>query len=206
MKLRTRAHSLHPNGFSMIELMIVVGLIVVMAAVGLPNLVGYLRQAKVRGATQQVAGEIQTARNKAIVQNTNQGVVFAVMDADTYRFIIQDLPASPPPSPAPPKFLGPLHQLPSGVSFVPAAEAGIAFDHLGRACKFGQGCLVSSSEAPTQAELCPTPQDLAMCQDFNPGTYVSESAGTFRVEMIENATQLRRWVEITPGGRVVTQR
>ena len=57
----------------MIELLVVVGLIVVMAAVGLPNLIGYMRQAKVRGAMQQVAGEMQTARNKADRQEHEPG-------------------------------------------------------------------------------------------------------------------------------------
>jgi prepilin-type N-terminal cleavage/methylation domain-containing protein len=206
MKLRTRAHSLPAPGFSLVELMIVVAMIAVLAAIGLPNLVGYMRQAKVRGAMQQVAGELQTARNKAIVKNTNEGVVFAVIDANTYRFIIQDIPASPPPSPEPLKSVGAIHELPTGVTFLPATLPGIAFDHLGRACKFGPGCPVGSGEEPTQAELCPTASDLQLCTDFTPGSYISEGSGSFFVEMVENTTGLRRRVEVAPGGRVVTQR
>ena len=207
MKLRTRAHSLPAPGFSLVELMIVVAMIAVLAAIGLPNLVGYMRQAKVRGAMQQVAGELQTARNKAIVKNTNEGVVFAVIDANTYRFIIQDIPASPPPSPEPLKSVGAIQELPTGVTFVPAALPGIAFDHLGRACQFGEaGCPVGTSEEPTVAELCPTASDMRLCTDFTPGAYISEASGSFFVDMIENTTGLTRRVEVAPGGRVVTQR
>jgi type II secretory pathway pseudopilin PulG len=212
MKLRTRPHSLPgpggpspaavgAGGFSMVELMIVVGLIVVMAAVALPNIAGYLRQAKVRGAMQQVAGEMQTARNKAIVKNTNAGVAFAVLDADTYRFYVgdDDTPALPLGT-----ALGPIHQLPGGVTFVPAALPGFVFDRLGRACQYGAGCPMAAQPAP--ARLCPTGAELARCQDNAPGNYVSLQGGSFVVEVIENTTQLRRRVEVAPGGRVVTQR
>jgi prepilin-type N-terminal cleavage/methylation domain-containing protein len=195
MKLRTRAQSLPtPNGFSMVELMVVVALIVVMAAVGLPNLMGYLRQAKVRGAMQQVAGEMQAARNKAITKNTTSGVAFAVIDADTYRFFISDAPGS----------LGPIRQLPQGVTFVPAALPGFAFNPLGGACEYGPGCLMPSP--PPTAVLCPTPDENRLCNDRSPGSYVSQVGGSFVVDMIENTTQLTRRIEVAPGGRVVTQR
>ena len=55
---------------------------------------------------QQVAGELQTARNKAIVKNANQGVVFAIMDADTYRFMQPDDPSTPANDPV----LGPIQR------------------------------------------------------------------------------------------------
>lgn len=216
MKLRTRARSLsRPNGlspalaaggFSMIELLIVVALIVVMAAVALPNIAGYLRQAKVRGAMQQVAGEMQTARNKAIVKNTNEGVAFAVVDADTYRFYVAD-DDDPllPPGTSP---LGPLHQLPGGVTFVPAALPGFAFNRLGAACQFGVGgCPMTLLTAPTLAMLCPTGPEMARCTDNTQGNYVgTDGAGAFFVTVIENTTQLQRRVDVGPGGRVVTQR
>ena len=188
MKLKPGAD----EGYSMIELLIVVALIVVMAAVGLPNLMGYLRQAKVRGAMQQVAGEMQTARNKAIVKNTTQGVAFAVLDADTYRFFVSDDPA--------PDNLGTLQHLPQGVTFVPAAQPGFAFNRLGGTCPYGGRCLA----APNLATLCPDGE--TQCTNNAPGNYVADVGGTMRIEVIENATQLRRWVQVAPGGRVETQR
>jgi type II secretory pathway pseudopilin PulG len=185
----------------MIELLIVVALIVVMAAVGLPNLIGYLRQAKVRGAMQQVAGDMQTARNKAIVKNTNQGVAFAVLDADTYRFFVSDdVDVVPPIDPEQP--LGPIRQLPQGVTFLPAAQPGFAFNRLGAPCRYGAtGCLGN----PGLATLCPGGE--SSCTDNNAGSYISVNAdGSLQVVVIENTTQLRRWVQVGPGGRVVTQR
>src|SRR5262245_307030 len=198
MKLRTRADSLPApdRGFSLIELLVVVALIAVMAAVGLPNLVGYLRQAKVRGAMQQVAGEMQAARNKAIVKNTNAGVACAIIDADTYRFFVADTPTT----------LGPIRQLPQGVTFVAGTLPGFAFTRLGSTCEYGtQACPYKTVTGPTLAELCPTPHDDALCQDHVKDNYVTESSGTFFVEMIENTTGTKRRVEVGPGGRVVTQ-
>ena len=199
MKLRTRADSLPVSsaGFSMVELMIVVALIVVMAAVGLPNLMGYLRQAKVRGAMQQVAGELQAARNKAIAKNTNSGVAFAIIDADTYRFYVSDVTG---PS------LGPIQQLPAGVTFTAGTLPGFAFTSLGAPVAYGTPPGITG--APAQATLCPTPSELRLCTDQAGGDYIRRdpATGIYRVELIENATQLTRWVEVAPGGRVVTQR
>jgi type II secretory pathway pseudopilin PulG len=184
----------------MVELLIVVGLIVVMAAVALPNIAGFVRQSKVRGAMQQVAGEIQTARNQAVVKNTNRGVAFEILDADTYRFLmIADDGIG---------ILGrgPLRQLPGGVTFVPAADFGIGFDRLGRACAYASpNCIVN---APRGAgALCPTAGELTECTNNNPGPYLQfDAAGTITVTVRENTTQLTRWVSVAPGGRVQTQR
>jgi prepilin-type N-terminal cleavage/methylation domain-containing protein len=187
------------SGFSMIELLVVIGLIVVMSAVAVPNIIGYLRNARVRGAMTQVAGEIQTARNKAIVKNTNLGVAFAVIDSDTYRFFVED---DPPGASG----LGPLRNLPDGVFFVPAALPGFAFDRLGRACQYGgAGCPVAGP--PAMATLCPTPGELSRCTNATPGSYVQLAAnGSLVVTMRDNVTQLTRTVQVAPGGRVLSQR
>jgi len=189
------------SGYSMIELLVVVALIAIMAAVSLPNIAGYIRNYRIRGAVQQIAGEIQTARNKAISKNTNQGVSFSVLDANTYRmFIIDD---------ASPAGLGPLRQLPPGVMFVAAATtpvSGMAFDRLGRFCAFGSpGCVTLT--APTPATLCPTPGDMAQCTDRAPATtYVDVTGGTATVTVREEGTQILRTIQVAPGGRVLTQR
>lgn len=192
-----------PNGYSMIELVVVVGLIVVMAAIAVPNIAGYTRNYRVRGATQKIAGEIQTARNKAIVKNTNFGVAFAVLDNNTYRYFVLD--DNVPPV-VPTAGLGPLQDLPQGVAFVPAAQPGIGFDRLGRACRYGaSGCVITA--APTVATLCPTPGELARCTDRPAGNFIEFRAdNSLRVTVLEEQTQQQRWVEVAPGGRVMSQR
>jgi prepilin-type N-terminal cleavage/methylation domain-containing protein len=110
------------RGFSLVELILVVAIIGIMAAVGLPSILGYVKVYKIRGASQEVAGEIQTARMKAINRNVNFGVVFVTLPADPlayppgtpsnrYRWVYEDLPAWPDPwigpGPAPPPPAGP---------------------------------------------------------------------------------------------------
>jgi len=189
------------SGFSMIELVVVVGLIVIMAAMAIPNIAGFIRNYRIRGAVQQVAGEIQTARNKAISRNTNAGVVFRIMDSDSYRIWVTDNND--------PAGLGPLRQLPPGVVFNVATgtqASGMAFDRLGRTCAFGSaGCIVGGT-GPATTLMCPG-TDLAQCQNRTPAnTYVDVTGGTMTVTLREEATQNLRTVIVAPGGRVLTQR
>ena len=81
------------RGFSLVEALVAVAIIVIMAAVALPNISGYMRNYKLRGAAQEVSGEMQASRSKAIMSNTNNGVFFAVVDADSYRWVMADNPA-----------------------------------------------------------------------------------------------------------------
>ena len=88
---RTKAVHRHRSpGFSLVELLIVWGIIGAMAAVALPSVARYVRNFRIKGATQQVAMEINVARSKAIMKNVNLGVLFAVVSPTQYRWVVED--------------------------------------------------------------------------------------------------------------------
>ena len=193
------------RGFSLVEMLIVVAIVAVMAAVALPNIGQYIRNYRIRGAAQAIAGELQAARSRAIMSNTNLGVSFVVLDRDTYRFLQEDVPA------ASVERFGPLRKLPTGVIFVPSGltEPGptLRFRRLGGFCNpaaLSGTCLaaVPVAERTTPAE---TPMLDAGTID---GTYIGSdpaAVGTMEIRVRETSTGLERTVRIAPGGRVLPQ-
>src|SRR4051812_41937734 len=77
-------------GFTLIELLVVMGIIGLAAALSLPAIGRFIRNYRIRGATQQVAGEVQAARNRAIGKNVNLGVVFLTLSPTTYQWAVED--------------------------------------------------------------------------------------------------------------------
>lgn len=194
------------RGFSLIELLIVVGVIAVLAAVSLPAISNYLRHYKIRGAAQQVAGEIQAARSRAINKNVNLGVVFLTLTPTTYRWVIED-DQNPTDtdnwtfrSPlvslvAIAAQAGPAQALPAGIEFSQACadtpsggdwDQGVRFNRLGAACG------PSGTTGP-----CP---DLDLGQDF-----VHNDADGAYLCLFQQGSGLTRWVRVRAGGRVMVQ-
>jgi len=188
------------RGFSLVEAVVAVAIIIIMAAVALPNISGYMRNYKLRGAAQDVSGEMQAARSKAIMSNTNNGVFFAVVDANSYRWVMADNPAG--------EELGPLRDLPGGVQFVASAESDsgetIRFNRLGGFCN---PVANPTACAPTAIALCTGPE--ANRCNIAPGDpYVEQDPGTgggMTVRLLESSTGLERTVRIAPGGRILPQ-
>ncbi len=187
-------------GFSLVEMLIVVAIIMIMAAVALPNISGYMRTYTIRGGSQVFTGEMQAARSKGIMGNTNAGVSFVVVDRDSYRWILEDLPAA--------EQLGPLHDLPTGVEFEPttAANSGpsVRFNRLGGYCNpadAGSGCGAAATVVCTAAESLAG----GRCA-YGPGLNFVEPlatpAGAVEVTLWERSTDLRTTVRLVPGGRV----
>src|SRR5262245_4530082 len=197
-------------GFSLIELLVVVFIIAAMAAVSLPAIGRFIRNYQIRGASQQVATEINVARSKAINKNVNLGVVFAVVGTNQYRWVVEDDQA---PGDTVNWFAvsgedwatltadnaqaGPVQTLPARAEFddptncgIPAGPDtwGVRFNQLGSYCEFGTG---TCGGAPPGATFV--------------NNFVRIAGGKASVCVREGATNLRRWVSVNSGGRVASQ-
>jgi prepilin-type N-terminal cleavage/methylation domain-containing protein len=183
-------------GFSLVELLTVVGIIGIMVAVAIPAIGSYIRNYRIRGAASQVAAEFQTARMRAIKRNATLGVVLYIVSPTTYRYVIED-DMTPPPTAVrnnisvllpDPNQVGPLRQLPPGVVFSTTAASirGLRFNHLGGACNPG-----SSGD-------CPNTVDTGVQQ-------IVPSGADWLLTVASTTTGLRRNVRITASGRVTTE-
>jgi prepilin-type N-terminal cleavage/methylation domain-containing protein len=174
-------------GFSLVEMLIVLIVILVMSAIALPGILRFMRNYKVRGAAEQVASAIQTARARAIMRNVNTGVLVRIFDRDTYRFVVEDGPVTADSE-------GPLLDLPTGVQFVLAGTASMRFDRMGRWCQPGAaGC--PASVAPITC----TPTD--RCDDAA-GNYITSDGSGALIRVLDPVTGVGYQVGVTPGGRV----
>jgi prepilin-type N-terminal cleavage/methylation domain-containing protein len=182
------------RGFTLLEMLVVVAIVATMAAVAVPSISNYMRHYRIRGAASDVAGELQTTRSKAIMTNTNLGVTFVTVDADSYRFIQEDLAAA--------EQLGPLKDLPIGIRFVDVGGvAALRFQRLGGYCVPG---VPPCPGAP--APVCTGAENAPRCLREALGPFVgTEAGGASFVTLLEENTGLRRRVRIAPGGRVLIQ-
>ena len=78
--IRTRT-----DGFSLIELMIVVGLIAVLGGIAVPQVAAGMRQYSLMTASQQVASTIRAARAQAVGRNVSLRVRFNFPAAGQYQ-------------------------------------------------------------------------------------------------------------------------
>jgi hypothetical protein len=200
----------------LVELITVMGIIVVMAAVILPPLASYMKVYRIRGATQQMAGDLSTSRMKAIAKNVNLGVTFAVLNINQYRVVLED-DLNPQVTPnwrtiaaedwptvlSIPAQVGPIQTLASGIQFdtpsnCPAPLNGVApgaaTDWGLRFSRLGAACGVNASSCGGIPANVPAYTN-----------YINVAGALATVCLWQPDTNLRRWVNVSSGGRVSIQ-
>ena len=187
-------------GFTLIEILVVVGIILVMAGTAIPAIGRFIRNYQIRGAAEEVAAEVQAAKLLAVKKNVNFGVVFVVLSDRTYQYFMEDIPLSGIRQLYAGSQQGRIRTLPGTVTFDPAggADAGFRFNRLGAMCD------PDASDPLT----CPDLADSAITPPPT-GNYVAMVTGNAnptldgaQIKLIQSDTGLRRTLVITPGGRV----
>jgi prepilin-type N-terminal cleavage/methylation domain-containing protein len=182
------------RGFSMVEILTVVGIIGVLSAFSMPAILSYMRFFQIRAGAAQVAAELQQARANAIKRNANFGVVFFIRSTTEYQIYAEDVPgqgtAQSFTASQTAGLAGPMRVLPQGIEFVTSGDArAMRFNRLGMKCNVGD-------------TSCPAVQGTL------PGSGSYFAAATSDVVItLRKATQtaLTKTVTIAPGGRVVAQ-
>ena len=187
------------SGFTILELVIVIAIILIMSAVALPAIGHWVRNYKIRGAADQVAAEIQAAKLLAVKKNVNFGVVFVVLTETTYQYFMEDIPLSGIRQQYPTSQQGAIRTLPDGVTFTPGGvvnDAGFRFNRLGAMCDPDTGLVTCPDLSGSNITPAPT------------GNYVTfESGGDptddgAQIAFSQTSTGLTMSLRVTPGGRV----
>lgn len=202
-------HKRRARGFTLVEILVVIGIIAITAAVSLPNIAGYMRASKIRSAQDALSGALNKGRNMAIMRNTQLGIVFAVQSNTVFWVHIED--TIPGVSPA-----GDVGYTRQGVDFANAnplvstryvLPSGVEF-----AATTGD-CPAIPTFAPSQSVLrfdrfglssIPTAANLMVLNGGSTTTnrIFAPVSGDRAVCLIDRTTNLRRWVKIAPGGGI----
>jgi prepilin-type N-terminal cleavage/methylation domain-containing protein len=81
-----------PGGFSLVEILVVITIIVIISAASIPLGLNFVKQYKITGAAQGIAAEIQRSRAQAVKRNTGRGILlnFNYPATQEYQFTSLD--------------------------------------------------------------------------------------------------------------------
>ena len=196
------------TGFTLVEMIVAAGIIMLMAAVAVPRIARYFRNYQMNAAVRELTGEIQAARNRAVMKTVNFGSVFYITGNNTYRTALED-DQTPPREPRRltigetldtndyPGQTTPVRSLPGDVQFGTgclqggvflANDTGIRFNRLGASCGPILGGECGGALAP------PGP----------PPNRIMNSVAGSSICLTQPSTGLRRLIRVSPGGRVMS--
>jgi prepilin-type N-terminal cleavage/methylation domain-containing protein len=205
-------------GFTLIEILVVVTIIVILSAITIPNVAAYMKVYSVRAGANQVAGELQRTRFKAVRRNVNYGMIFHATARNQYRIYCEDPVVLNSGNTTRQGFSdtsdNPVVFLPAFVEFVPAGTMAkaIRFDRVGRAC----APQVNTSECPSTVSPAPA-VDTRLGTPTSDANYITDDGvGNFYLTVEDTRTRaggvngtagtgLKRKIFIGRGGRVVAE-
>lgn len=210
------------KGFSLLELLVVVGIILIVSAVASPQIYGYVRLYRLRTATQQVTSQMQAARAKAIMKNVNLGVLWVAQGTrSTWMYEDDMLPQTTPNwtlraqenlnTLVADRAQGPgWVNLPDNIVFdspsscpggAGATTWGLRFGRLGAACGVDLTATTPPDCATKPGTLLPSMPNSVWVRPSDDAT----CAGCATVCLHDQSTNIRRAVTVTAGGRVIVQ-
>lgn len=201
------------RGYSLVELLVVIGIISITAAIAVPNIYGYLRANRIRTAEDIVAGAVQRARNVAIMRNTQMGVSVITQGNTRLWVHIEDTIAGATTGDvgftrqgidfgAANSILSTAYDLPENVEFASSSadcpdisgfapnQSAIRFNRYGLAsippASGDTAILILGESLPNNRIYVPTSGDYSLC-------------------VIDRDTGLKRWIKVASGGRIARQ-
>ena len=79
-----QTHRPDAKGFSLLELMVVVGVFGLLVAISIPGISGYLRATRIKGAADTMAADLRYARSLSSAQRKTYAVLF---NSNTYSLV-----------------------------------------------------------------------------------------------------------------------